>query len=253
MRALSAPELLSVWERGQAQPPVQRTLTLLAAACPGIPPDALAELSIGQRDARLLTLREWTFGPQLVTIAACPGCGERLELTFNIADIRSPPLSLRERGAGGERDVEAMSVSVSDHEVRFRLPNSLDLVATGGSEDVIATRDVLLERCLLSAHRDGEEIPIDQLPADVVDAVVERMAQADPQADVQLNLCCPACDHRWQATFDIVPFFWNEINAWAQRILREVYLLASAYGWREADILAISPRRRQFYLEMASG
>ena len=67
MRALSAPELLSVWERGQAQPPVQRTLTLLAAACPGILPDALAELSIGQRDARLLTLREWTFGPQLVT------------------------------------------------------------------------------------------------------------------------------------------------------------------------------------------
>ena len=88
MRALSALELLDVWERGLAQPAARRTLTLLAAACPDTAPDALAKLSIGQRDARLLTLREWTFGPQLVSLASCPGCDERLELTFNVSDIQ---------------------------------------------------------------------------------------------------------------------------------------------------------------------
>ena len=32
--------------------------------------------------------------------------------------------------------------------------------------------------------------------------------------------------------------------------LRDVHALASQYGWRESDILRMSARRRQFYLEM---
>lgn len=77
--------------------------------------------------------------------------------------------------------------------------------------------------------------------------------QADPQANVQLNVSCPACSHQWQMTFDILSFFWTEISAWAQRILREVHVLASAYGWHEADVLAMSSMRRQCYLQMVGG
>ncbi len=76
------------------------------------------------------------------------------------------------------------------------------------------------------------------------------MNRADPQADVQLNLSCPSCNHNWQMVFDIVSFFWSEIHTWAQQMLREVHILASAYGWYEADILVMSPSRRQFYLQM---
>jgi hypothetical protein len=76
------------------------------------------------------------------------------------------------------------------------------------------------------------------------------MAEADPQANVQLAITCPVCSKHWQAGFDIVSFFWNEIDAWAHRLLQEVHTLASAYGWREADILAMSPWRRQCYLAM---
>lgn len=244
MRPLSASELLGVWEQGLTQSPVQRALSLLTAACPETSSDALAELSIGQRDARLLTLREWTFGSQLVSRATCPGCGERLELTFNVSDIRADSAT---------EPAEALSLSVADYEVRFRLPNSQDLSDVTGMEDVTAARHLLLQRCLLAVQRNGEETAIKRLPAEVVDAVVEEMAEADPQADVQLHLSCPACDHQWQVTFDIVSFFWSEIQAWAYRLLREVHTLASAYGWREADILAMSPWRRQFYLEMVSG
>ncbi|HKI02137.1 MAG TPA: phage baseplate protein, partial [Thermoanaerobaculia bacterium] len=61
MRPLSAPELLEAWERGLAGHPVQRALLLVAAACPGTPPEELARESVGRRDGRLLTLREWTF------------------------------------------------------------------------------------------------------------------------------------------------------------------------------------------------
>src|SRR3712207_8173915 len=44
--------------------------------------------SVGRRDARLLTLREWTFGPRLVSLASCPLCAERLETAFDAAEIR---------------------------------------------------------------------------------------------------------------------------------------------------------------------
>jgi hypothetical protein len=240
MRALSASELLDAWEQGLAQPPARRALTLLAAACPDTPADTLTELSVGQRDACLLTLREWTFGPQLAGLATCPGCGERLELSFGVADVR----------VNSETAAETLSLAVDGYQVRFRLPNSLDLATVAGHEDITAARQALLTQCVLAVHEEDEERPADQLPANVVEAVVDRMAQADPQANVQLDLSCPSCDQRWQAAFDIARFFWNEVDAWAQRVLREVHVLASTYGWREADILALSPWRRQFYLEM---
>jgi hypothetical protein len=78
------------------------------------------------------------------------------------------------------------------------------------------------------------------------------MAACDPQAEVLLDLNCPACGHGWQALFDVVAFFWAELAAQAKRLLREVHTLARAYGWREADILGMSARRRQFYLEMVT-
>ena len=241
MRALSASELLSVWERGQAQPRVQQALLLLAAACPEISTEALAKLSIGRRDTCLLALREWTFGSQLISLAACPHCGERLELAFKVADIQVIPPA---------EHVEVYSLNIDDYQVCFRLPNSLDLAAVTGSTDMEAARQLLIERCLLSVEQGGEEQFAGQLPVDLVAAVGQQMGQADPQADVQLALTCPACSHTWQAVFDIISFFWSEINAWAYHILREVHILSSAYGWSEADILALSPSRRQFYLEM---
>jgi hypothetical protein len=61
----------------------------------------------------------------------------------------------------------------------------------------------------------------------------------------------PGLRHSWDVLFDIVSFFWAEIGAWAQRLLREVHALASAYGWREADILALSAWRRRQYLDLA--
>jgi hypothetical protein len=242
MRPLAAAELLQVWECGLGQPPLQQALLLLNAACPDTPLDLLARLSIGQRDSQLLTLREWTFGPRLVSIADCPACSERLELRFPVADIRV---------MAAERP-EALSVRVREFTVEFRLPNSWDLAALAEHNTAALPQRVLYERCLLAARRDDVACSADELPSEVVEAVAEQMSRADPQADVRLALTCPACRHQWRSIFDIVTFFWIELDVWARRTLRDVHALARAYGWREADILALSPQRRQCYLEMIS-
>ena len=111
-------------------------------------------------------------------------------------------------------------------------------------------RQNLLQRCVTTAQRAGTEIATAELPAEVDAAIAQRMAEADPQADVQVALACPQCHHAWQTPLDIVSYFWTEIHAWASRILREVHALAAAYGWSEAAVLALTPHRRQAYLEM---
>jgi hypothetical protein len=242
MRSLSSSELLEIWEHGLDQPPVQRGLALLVAACPDTSPNDLAELAIGERDGMLLTLREQTFGSKMVCLATCPSCSERLELALNVEEIRaSPP----------EQDV-ALEVFADGLGVKFRLPNSLDIITIADNRDITMAKEILIERCLVDVSQRGEDKYTGQLPAAVIEAIAEKMAGADPQANVQLALSCPACSNEWLATFDIISFFWNEIDAWARHILQEIHALALAYGWSEAEILALSPWRRRAYLELVS-
>jgi hypothetical protein len=242
MRPLSTSELLEVWERGLAEHPAQRAQSLLAAACPERRAEELSRLTAGQRDACLFVLRGWTFGAQAVGLATCPDCGERHELMFPLADLGSAPAGKPE---------EVLEFSGDGFEITFRLPNSADLTDIGDQTEVSRAKRKLFERCLLSVRRDASDIAGSELPAHIVDLVSERMGQADPQGDVLIGLCCKSCNREWQEPFDILSFFWTEIHAWANKILREVHSLASAYGWSEADILAMHPWRRHFYLEMA--
>ena len=76
------------------------------------------------------------------------------------------------------------------------------------------------------------------------------LPQTGRLADLRIGLHCPVCSHDWVVVFDIASFLWKEIDDWAGRMLRDVSDLAAAYGWSEAEILDISPVRRQLYLGM---
>lgn len=242
MRELLTSTLIDIWERGSVEPLTERALTVLAAACPELETDTLADLSIGGRDGLLLSVRESTFGSRVEAVTSCPECSEQLELDFELDDLRVreelPP-------AG------SIALSVDEYDLSFRLPNSRDLMIAGALIEADSIRSTLLERCLLSARRQDQEVPSEQLPDAIVARLEEEMLALDGQANVQVELHCPACRRGWLAAFDILSFFWNELDAWAQRVLLEVHTLASAYGWREKDILEMSAVRRNLYLELA--
>lgn len=240
---LNAATLLDAWERGAAQAPLRRALTLLSAGWPEASPEELAGLTMGQRDGRLLTLREALFGPRFEAVAACPQCGEKLELAFSAQEIRVPAAEL----------AESHCVEIDGHQVRFVPPASADLLDVAETAAGSGQRERLLGRCVQSVSRQGGSVEIAALPETVRQGVMEAMAQADPQADVQVALDCPACLHRWSMAFDILAYLWGEIEDWAARLLLDVHTLASAYGWSERDILAMSSRRRRFYLDRVGG
>jgi hypothetical protein len=239
-RALAAAELLTVWERGRALHPTDRALLLVHATCE-LADDRLAALSVGQRDAHLLAARAALFGERLDGWAACPRCGERLEFSLRVSDLQPDGAP----AAGEPILVEAEGVCVT-----VRPPDSRDLAAIASAGTLDAARQLLLRRCV--TVQDNSDRDVAHLPPALLARISETLSQREAQADVTLAMRCVACAHAWQLLFDIGSFLWSEIEASAGRLLGEVDALARAYGWHEADILAMSGARRAAYLGMVT-
>jgi len=244
MAAMTSKLLLAVWESSHHRHPIERALALLDAAWPDVGIGNWARASIGQRDCGLLGLHESLFGAELVTTTRCPRCTERLESTFMTGDVRvrapAAPVALPPRQLHGQ-----------DYEIDYRLPTSEDLleIAASGIDTEAATRE-LLRRCVLSAqHADRAVDPIALAPP-ILAHLGDQMAGEDPEAEIRLRLTCPSCGHAWRVSFDIVSYFWSELEEWAHRVLVDIHTLAGAYGWSEHQILALSPARRQLYVDM---
>lgn len=237
--AEAAEQVVALWEQGQRLSPLGRTLLLLRAAEVELDARSAAELSLGARDAALLSLRERLFGCMLPAFTLCPRCRAELEVQLTTVKVRA---AAAQAGATFTEVFDGVGV-------QYRLPSSADLHHVGGQQDAQAAYRALLERCVLSADRDGAGLAPAELPAAVADALAARMLEHDPQAEVLLDVTCLECGHCWQAVLDIGSYLWSEISTAARRLLLEVHSLALAYGWREQEILALGPQRRRFYLE----
>lgn len=212
--------------------PIIRAIELLAAVSPEMTTQQLWALSVGQRDMRLIALREALFGSEVEALVVCPHCAGQVELNFCTPDLRA--------GAGFESGHGA-AIEIAGRSLRIRPPNSEDLLTLQDPQDLAG----LLRRCLLDA---GE----DELFAEIAEAAAQKIEQLDPLANIRMHISCPSCRHSWREVFDIVSFLWSEVERWAGRILHDVHMLASAYGWSEEAILALTPARRQFYLDMVA-
>jgi hypothetical protein len=242
VRALSAARILKAWERGRNRSSVEKALALLSAALPERSAAELADLSLGERDVLLLELRERTLGTDLKGYTECPQCRVVIDFTLLVDDVRVG-LPLRR---------EEHLVTAEGFEVRFRIPTSRDLGAAQDCRSVEEARALLLRRCVLSARRGDSEIDAASLPESVAEEIAAHIEADDPQAEMPLSLSCAACSHQWLILLDIAAFFWSELSALAERLLYDVHTLARFYGWSEADILAMSAARRQFYLNQAT-
>ena len=244
MRTPTTSQLLDAWESAFDSRPAERALALLALALPELGYDGVARCSIGTRDNYLLSLRVRLFGPELAGIAHCPACQTLIETAWSASELRA--------SLAAPACEPVLELLVQDCRISYRLPTTDDLLALGEGSDPSAVRSLLLERCVLSTSCEGQLAPAAALPGAALDALEAAMAQADPMADIECALACPACEHQWSVQFDIVRYLWSELHAWAQRLLVDVHQLARAYGWGEADILALSPARRSLYVEMSA-
>lgn len=227
MHGTSARQLLDGWETFRDQPMPLRAAAL-AALLSSQPLTRVMCWSVERRDQALFDFRAQIFGDAVEAVAACPGCGERLEMQIPLSRIAPP--------GNGSRRPEFRTIRLGRHRIRCREPNSEDLLAIAAMRDVGEARAELMARCIQSNDRDLRERAAARL--------------AGTASDVQLDLTCPACGHTWRAPFDIATFVWGELEDWARRTLHEIHVIAGAYGWSEDEILRLGARRRQTYVEM---
>ena len=235
--------LLTLWEQGLHAPRRQRDDALLACASQAAPP-----LALGLRQAGLLAAHAQWFGPGLALRSACPACAEELAWEVDSAALAQ---SLRQMPAA----TAAPALAHPGGRLHLRAPqvDDLDQAVAAGPQ---AYADALLAACVAEWQPDPTLAPPLPLPAPgdwpaaLRDAALARLEALDPAASVSFALDCPACGHAWTAPLDPGAALWRKVQAAAERLLQEIDLLARAYGWREPDILALSPLRRAAYLQL---
>jgi len=241
MRGLTASELLDVSERGRLSGDAERALLLLEAV-KDERVASLGSLPVGQRDALLWELRERTFGSHLEGTIACSRCGEILELSLSVEVLRA-----RSESEGAP----CIYLTIAGYKIEARVPTGDDLVAVERQPNLSSARQLLLEQCIRCTLNGRRRSPT-RLPRPVIERVGEELAAAEGRSVTELELRCPACDEVQAVAFDIATFLWNEVRAWAPRLLEQVHALAATHGWSEADILGMSAWRRRAYLELAA-
>jgi hypothetical protein len=235
MRRLNDADFIDLWEKGFRRHPVDRALLMLVAAFPEIPYEALADWPLGRRNRALIEVRLACFGSHLRGWVACTACQQKLEF-----EIDARTLAPAEADTHKKPDEP---IEVNGH--AFRLVTSRDLAFAARAPDPDTGAARLVESCRLDASG------LAHWTEDHLAQIGERLALADPLAELRLALSCPECGALFEETLDIASFLWFEIDGCVRRLLREIHTLASAYGWTEQDVLALSPNRRALYMEMA--
>jgi hypothetical protein len=216
-------DFLALWDEGAGCHPLDRALGLIAAI-EGASREQAATLPIDERNRTLYRIAASLFGERISLIATCGECAAETELTFSTRDALAIP-------ATAER------IALPWGEAWCRLPNSRDLAAALAAPDP--------EEALLAAVVEADTDD----PAVLAEAESALAAQAG-LADLSLVHRCERCGTEAEAAFDVLDYLWRRIVAEARRLLREVHIIARAYGWSSEAVLALSPPRRAAHIAL---
>ena len=201
--------LLGLVDDGSGLAPLDRGVRLLAAV-EEIPARDAVDWPLNTRDRALIAGRREMFGPRLPFVLRCPACDEAVE---------------------GELDCDELLATADDPAPGLSAPTSRDVAAAVRAGDA----RLLAARCAPDGAGTDEDIE-------------SRLARAFPLLDVRIEVECPECRGAVAERFDILAYWWAELERLGDRVLDEVHVLARAYGWTEADVLALTPARRRAYL-----
>lgn len=255
LRPLSGRDEAFLSEEGRALLPAERVTALLERTLghrcsnSAVTSEFVRRLTVGDREALMLQLRRLTLGEKISCVISCPhaACGEQMDLDLKVADLLVPPYA----HGSGETHEAFVEGGGRRYRVLFRLPNGGDQedAAALAAEDLEAAVRLVVGRCVKSstladAAASGEV----SLPPDAVRALQTVMASLDEQAEIVLDLNCPACGHAFSLPFDICDYFQRELTRRGTDIYTEVHRLALHYHWSEAEIMAMTRARRHVYL-----
>jgi hypothetical protein len=165
--------------------------------------------------------------------APCAACGARFDLELPLAAV---PRGLARKG------FPEVEVSTSLGPRRFEAPNGYHEEAMAARSDddprrVFATLCSLADEPAADTERFVEE------DLERIDAALEAIS---PDVADGVDVTCPDCGKPARVRIDPLTFAFPRSDA----ILQDVHVIAGAYRWAEADILALPSRRRRAYVAL---
>jgi hypothetical protein len=235
--------LLEVWHAARGQSRARRALALAALAA-SVEPAEAAAWSLGARNAWLLQLVRNLSGPSLELVGRCTSCGENVEFTVDVGVLADLT-----RESAQHRTISAPTAKLEHTGTVYhcRALTSADILAVEGlpADEVDLA---LLARVLGDdpARRDTAR----NLPDAAKDDARRVAGALDPWAVLRLDLSCPACGTQSEEPLPIADAAWHALESAAASLVRDVHILARAYGWTEAEILSLPKWRRDVYAEL---
>lgn len=205
--------------------------------------EQLLQLTAGDRERLLLAVSSRLLGAEGDLVASCPACKSLVEVAIRFRDLLSArPTSSDRRCSLAAKDGAWTAEIVP--------PTGMDLERAIGAGPDGARR--LLEDCLTALFDPhGHNVSREALPEECETELAEKLLALDPLAECRFTVECPDCAASFETLLDGFSLLKSALGN-ADQLCGDVYRMARAYHWSEADILALPLARRAHYLAIAA-
>ena len=215
--------------------------------CVESPLERLDAATLDSRARALLQIVRETQGDRLLWKACCANedCGHEMELELSVAQLLSAP-----------EPAERFSCSAEPGcELELRLPTGRDQIEWGESAADAEEEGVDLRMASSLVSRVNGRPPGSDwtLPYEWLPAIDAAFREHDVLTAVELQVSCPWCGKESALEPDVEALALSCLAVEQKRVLEEIHQLASVYHWTEAEVLALPPRRRAFYIARTDG
>jgi hypothetical protein len=240
--ALSDAAILQLWDVAESLAPALKSREILRSCLPADAFSRILQAPLGHANVLLLRIRQKRFGSRFHILDRCQHCAETIEFSITaeslLEGLRPPPAEDRR-----ELPFEAWTL-------QLRPLCLLDLIELLPDASPEANGRRLMARTVTGCSLDHQVAAIRDLPEPAWETIARCQHEWDPAAEILFRLSCPACRHIWESSLDPGSYLWLELAAQARTLQAQIHTIASTYGWRESEILALSPERRAAYVAL---
>lgn len=170
----------------------------------------------------------------------CSACGETNELELDLdsfvdIDLENSFSSEPETGVS-----LVMAIPTGRHQLEW-----LELDNNQPNED----RELTMATTLVQTLNGEPPPPGWRLPRHWLDDLQATLEEHDPLTAFDVAVNCPDCSETMKLEPDLEDLLLTKLESLQKSVLEEVYYLARAYHWTEAEIFNMPAWRRHFYVQ----
>jgi hypothetical protein len=202
-----------------------------------LPPDLLWELSLSARTLYFVLLAGMAEQPPFAVRLRCPqpACRQAIEIDVSVAEV------IERAGGVAEGPIHASAGGAS---LRLRRPTGAD--QAGWLEQAFGDEE---EACTAILRSLIVEAPA-ALPPGWQSAAEAKLDAADPLVRFNISVVCPDCETESDLDVPLTAVALERLKRAQTALIESVHVLAAHYGWSEAQVVSLSPWRREGYVSL---